>query len=72
MGLTLIVIISMHGFECGQRLYRMGARKIGVTTLPPLGCVPAVITMFGLGRRDQAQTIMQFVSTQGSIKLLKT
>ncbi|KAM6573699.1 hypothetical protein CsatA_017779 [Cannabis sativa] len=33
-------------------LYRMGARKIGVTTLPPIGCVPAAITMFGLGRRD--------------------
>ncbi|KAL7084883.1 hypothetical protein ACP275_14G249300 [Erythranthe tilingii] len=30
-----------------QELYNLGARKIGVTTLPPLGCVPAVITIFG-------------------------
>ncbi|KAI3461342.1 hypothetical protein Pfo_018005 [Paulownia fortunei] len=30
-----------------QELYNLGARKIGVTTLPPLGCVPAVITLFG-------------------------
>lgn len=27
----------------------MGARKIGVTNLPPLGCVPAAITLFGHG-----------------------
>ena len=25
----------------------MGARRIGVTTLPPLGCLPAAITIFG-------------------------
>lgn len=30
-----------------QKLYNLGARKIGVTTLPPLGCVPAVVTIFG-------------------------
>ncbi|KAL0680540.1 hypothetical protein Bca4012_047387 [Brassica carinata] len=30
-----------------QNLYNLGARRIGVTTLPPLGCLPAVITMFG-------------------------
>ncbi|ESQ40293.1 hypothetical protein EUTSA_v10013969mg [Eutrema salsugineum] len=30
-----------------QNLYGLGARKIGVTTLPPLGCIPAAITMFG-------------------------
>ncbi|VVB13106.1 unnamed protein product [Arabis nemorensis] len=29
-----------------QNLYGLGARKIGVTTLPPLGCLPAAITMF--------------------------
>ncbi|CAI9761549.1 unnamed protein product [Fraxinus pennsylvanica] len=33
--------------KCIQELYKLGARKIGVTTLPPLGCVPAVITIFG-------------------------
>ncbi|RXH67309.1 hypothetical protein DVH24_027429 [Malus domestica] len=28
-------------------LYHLGARKIGVTSLPPLGCLPAAITLFG-------------------------
>lgn len=28
-------------------MYGLGARRIGVTTLPPLGCLPAAITMFG-------------------------
>ncbi|KAF5953935.1 hypothetical protein HYC85_006791 [Camellia sinensis] len=32
-----------------QNLYRLGIRKIGVTTLPPTGCLPAAITMFGSG-----------------------
>lgn len=35
----------------------MGARKIGVTTLPPLGCVPAVITIFGEDRNDCVEKI---------------
>ncbi|KAK9079134.1 hypothetical protein SSX86_000804 [Deinandra increscens subsp. villosa] len=30
-----------------QELYRLGARKIGVSTLPPIGCLPASITLFG-------------------------
>ncbi|CAI9105513.1 OLC1v1004444C1 [Oldenlandia corymbosa var. corymbosa] len=29
-----------------QELYKLGARKIGVTTLPPIGCLPASITLF--------------------------
>ncbi|KAB1227342.1 hypothetical protein CJ030_MR1G022086 [Morella rubra] len=32
-----------------QDLYALGARKIGVTTLPPLGCLPAAVTIFGMG-----------------------
>ncbi|XP_027335519.1 GDSL esterase/lipase APG-like [Abrus precatorius] len=28
-------------------LYGLGARKIGVTSLPPLGCLPATRTLFG-------------------------
>ena len=27
----------------------MGARRIAVTTLPPLGCLPAAVTLFGYG-----------------------
>ncbi|KAL5975061.1 hypothetical protein ACLOJK_031737 [Asimina triloba] len=29
------------------KLYGRGSRKIGVSTLPPLGCLPAAITLFG-------------------------
>nr|AFK39647.1 unknown [Lotus japonicus] len=30
-----------------QNLYGLGARRIGVTTLAPVGCLPAAITLFG-------------------------
>ncbi|XP_031385060.1 GDSL esterase/lipase At5g22810-like [Punica granatum] len=30
-----------------QSIYSLGARKIGITSLPPLGCLPATITIFG-------------------------
>ncbi|TKY67128.1 GDSL esterase/lipase [Spatholobus suberectus] len=30
-----------------QNLYALGARRIGVTSLPPIGCLPATITLFG-------------------------
>lgn len=36
-----------HGCYTLQNLYALGARRIGVTTLPPLGCLPAAITLFG-------------------------
>ncbi|KAK4419296.1 GDSL esterase/lipase [Sesamum alatum] len=32
-----------------QGLYNLGARRIGVTSLPPTGCLPAAITLFGAG-----------------------
>ncbi|KAL7096730.1 hypothetical protein ACP275_10G098000 [Erythranthe tilingii] len=32
-----------------QNLYSLGARRIGVTSLPPTGCLPAAITLFGGG-----------------------
>ncbi|KAJ8899658.1 hypothetical protein K2173_019354 [Erythroxylum novogranatense] len=32
-----------------QKLYALGARRIGVTALPPTGCLPAAITLFGMG-----------------------
>ncbi|OMO81958.1 Lipase, GDSL [Corchorus capsularis] len=35
-----------------QNLYGMGARRIGVTTLPPTGCLPAAITLFGAGSNE--------------------
>ncbi|XP_039004599.1 GDSL esterase/lipase APG-like [Hibiscus syriacus] len=30
-----------------KNMYGLGARKIGVTSLPPLGCVPLARTLFG-------------------------
>ena len=30
-----------------QKLYKLGGRKMGVSSLPPLGCLPASITLFG-------------------------
>ncbi|KAL2509010.1 GDSL esterase/lipase APG-like [Forsythia ovata] len=30
-----------------QNLYGLGARRIGVTSLPPVGCLPATRTLFG-------------------------
>ncbi|XP_059429023.1 GDSL esterase/lipase At5g22810-like [Corylus avellana] len=35
-----------------QRLYALGARRVGVTTLPPMGCLPAAMTIFGLGSNE--------------------
>lgn len=35
-----------------QNLYDLGARRIGVTTLPPTGCLPAAITLFGRGTNE--------------------
>lgn len=35
-----------------QNLYSLGARRIGVTSLPPAGCLPAAITLFGGGSND--------------------
>ncbi|KAA8550253.1 hypothetical protein F0562_001937 [Nyssa sinensis] len=40
-----ILILSYTKFI--QDLYELGARNIGVTNLPPLGCLPAAITIFG-------------------------
>ncbi|KAK3226694.1 hypothetical protein Dsin_006556 [Dipteronia sinensis] len=32
-----------------QNLYQLGVRKLGVTNLPPTGCLPAAVTLFGGG-----------------------
>ncbi|KAG9459264.1 hypothetical protein H6P81_003772 [Aristolochia fimbriata] len=40
-----ILIESFSSFV--NSIYRLGGRKIGVTSLPPLGCLPAAITLFG-------------------------
>ncbi|XP_057779786.1 GDSL esterase/lipase At5g03810-like [Salvia miltiorrhiza] len=35
-----------------QNLYKLGVRRIGVTSLPPAGCLPAAITLFGGGGNE--------------------
>lgn len=35
-----------------KELYGLGARRIGVTSLPPLGCLPAARTLFGSTRQS--------------------
>ncbi|KAM6550092.1 hypothetical protein CsatB_021768 [Cannabis sativa] len=40
-----------------EEVYGMGARKIGVTTLPPMGCLPAAITIFGSGSNQCVERI---------------
>lgn len=42
-----------------QDLYILGARKIGVTSLPPFGCVPAAITLFGHGSNQCVSRLNQ-------------
>ncbi|CAN8254659.1 unnamed protein product [Cochlearia groenlandica] len=34
-----------------RNLYELGARRIGVISLPPMGCLPAAIALFGLGNK---------------------
>ncbi|XP_057548828.1 GDSL esterase/lipase At5g03820-like [Amaranthus tricolor] len=42
-----ILMTSFSNFV--QTLYGLGVRRIGVTSLPPMGCLPAAITLFGGG-----------------------
>ncbi|KAJ8754037.1 hypothetical protein K2173_001935 [Erythroxylum novogranatense] len=42
-----------------QNLYALGARRIGVTTLPPTGCLPAAITLFGMGSNQCVERLNQ-------------
>ncbi|XP_010933399.1 GDSL esterase/lipase At5g03810 [Elaeis guineensis] len=45
-----LVVQNFNTFIEG--LYNLGARRIGVTSLPPLGCLPVAITLFGGGSSD--------------------
>ncbi|XP_022143974.1 GDSL esterase/lipase At5g03810-like [Momordica charantia] len=52
-----ILITSYSTFI--QNLYGLGARRIGVTGLPPLGCLPAAITLFCSGSNQCIQRLNQ-------------
>ncbi|KAF5185264.1 GDSL esterase/lipase [Thalictrum thalictroides] len=54
-----------------QNLYGLGARKIGVTSLPPLGCLPAAITLFG-GGSNQCVTRLNQDAVSFNNKLTST
>lgn len=43
--------IEMHIYKFVKDLYGSGARRVGVTALPPLGCLPAAKTFFRLNER---------------------
>ncbi|XP_051130968.1 GDSL esterase/lipase At5g03820 [Andrographis paniculata] len=45
-----------------QNLYNLGARRIGVTNLPPTGCLPTAITMFGSGSNKCVSRLNQDAS----------
>ncbi|KAI3746286.1 hypothetical protein L6452_08713 [Arctium lappa] len=42
-----VLMKSYYSFV--KNLYSLGVRRIGVTSLPPAGCLPAAITLFGFG-----------------------
>lgn len=49
----VIFVVKMLSLQrCLQNLYGLGARRIGVTSLPPIGCLPAAITLFGSGNNQ--------------------
>ncbi|CAN0879985.1 GDSL esterase/lipase At5g03810 [Linum grandiflorum] len=50
-----------------QNLYRLGVRRIGVTSLPPLGCLPAAITLFGLGSNQCVERLNRDASSYNQI-----
>ncbi|XP_072951247.1 GDSL esterase/lipase At5g03810-like [Typha angustifolia] len=45
-----LLVQSFNSFI--ENLYNLGARRIGVTSLPPMGCLPAAITLFSGGNNN--------------------
>ncbi|EXB81606.1 GDSL esterase/lipase [Morus notabilis] len=54
-----------------EDLYGLGARRIGVTALPPIGCLPAAITLFGSGN-DECVTRLNHDAVSFNTKLNST
>ncbi|KAG4945094.1 hypothetical protein JHK87_041101 [Glycine soja] len=67
---SLLIIILHTLWVHFQALLRSGARKIGVTSLPPLGCLPAARTLFGFHEKGCASRINN--DTQGFNKKIKS
>lgn len=44
-------------FGLWQELYNLGARKVWLMSLPPLGCLPVSITLFGSGSNECVKRI---------------
>ncbi|RHN59838.1 putative SGNH hydrolase-type esterase domain-containing protein [Medicago truncatula] len=54
LGLVILQKITTYII---QDLYALGARKIGVTMLPPIGCIPIIITLYGSGNNKCVEEI---------------
>lgn len=66
----LSLIWLAYYFGVIQDLYGLGVRRIGVTSLPPLGCLPASITLFGFGNNGCVSRLNN--DAQGFNKKLNT
>ncbi|XP_058764428.1 GDSL esterase/lipase At5g22810-like [Vicia villosa] len=58
-------------FKFIQNLYALGARKIGVSTLPPVGCVPIIITLFD-SQNNQCVEKLNNIAIEFNKKLILT
>ncbi|XP_004488333.1 GDSL esterase/lipase At5g22810-like [Cicer arietinum] len=54
-----------------QKLYALGARKIAVSTLPPIGCLPFIITLFS-PHSNKCVEMLNNVAIDYNIKLNST
>lgn len=58
-------------FSFWQDLYGLGVRRLGVTNLPPIGCLPAAITVYGAGSNQCVARLNQD-ATSFNVKLNNT
>ncbi|XP_044489324.1 GDSL esterase/lipase At5g03820-like [Mangifera indica] len=54
-----------------EDLYGLGVRRLGVTNLPPIGCLPAAITVYGAGSNQCVARLNQD-ATSFNVKLNNT
>lgn len=55
-----------------QKLYAQGARKVGVKTLTPIGCLPAAITVFNSAYSNKCVLELNNVALSCNQKLNST
>ena len=52
-----IIEVARHVFFFCKELYKLGARRIGVFSAPPIGCVPSQRTLAGGAERECAKNL---------------